>query len=97
MAIAVAYLREGTPLNHIFPNALVPVISVIPTRLTQNTPLCYVIDGECLTPLQIELLSQIVLRKCQQANHQDAYVLIRLGMPIEAHWFHAASDFRCSH
>lgn len=93
MAIAVAYLRELTPFNHIFTDGIVPVISSEPSSEAKHLDPCYIIDGESLTTLQTELLAAGLIEKCPIATtYETAYLAIRLGISASCYWFHAASD-----
>ncbi|BAZ50530.1 hypothetical protein NIES4103_31460 [Nostoc sp. NIES-4103] len=82
MPVAIGLLKEITPFNYIFPDGKVPLISIYPCRPNESEPLCFYIDGELLTDIQIEALSFMWLKHNPDKSYEEAYTFIRMGYPI---------------
>lgn len=90
----IAYLKENTPFSKIFPDGIVPIISIFPIIPREiGSPECYVVQPAALSAKQIEDLAVKLLEywptECLTLDEAIAY--IRKGLPLRTDWFNSCS------
>ena len=86
-----AYLKPGSPFDHIFPGGRVPIrspLQIVPRET--GAPLCYLVPGDRLTEAQIAQLAALLFEQWRPecASVEEAAAYIRSdALPLRVDWF----------
>ncbi|MEH2236012.1 hypothetical protein [Nostoc sp.] len=82
------FLKDNTPFNWLFPDNKVPIISLVPVRLTPEAPPCYVVDSQYLTKKQIKELAILLFQELENCtSFKMAIQIVKGGLPLTHTWF----------